>query len=379
MLAAAAVLVLLAVAPAGAQASWAQIPSPNSPGSNELLGAAASDPTHVWAVGRVVSDTNPSTWRSRILRWNGSSWSSISHPSFARNHLLRGIDAPAANEAWAVGTRQTRAGGERTLVELWNGSSWSIVPSPDQDPGGLNELNGVSAIPGQPGNVWVVGFSSKPGGNFGTVNLAMRRIGGGWQILPTPIATAEDHLEAVDATSASSAWAVGWGSTSPFGGTAVAITLRWNGSAWQSIPVPQPSPIQLFGVTAVASNDVWAVGHTYIGGAHWIPLIVRWNGSTWSRQTIPIPQFGGQLRDVVALSPTNVYAVGLAGEGTFAETLVLHWNGTSWTRESTPSPAIGPKLFGAATVAPSTVWAVGHRYNSGLLANQTLTIRTTNG
>ena len=93
----------------------------------------------------------------------------------------------------------------------------------------------------------------------------------------------------------------------------------------------------------------WA---TYTGGPHWIPLVLRWNGTTWSRATIPVPQFGGQLRDVVALSSNNVYAVGLAGEGTFAETLVLHWNGTSWTREPTPSPAIGPKLFGAARDQP---------------------------
>jgi hypothetical protein len=58
---------------------------------------------------------------------------------------------------------------------------------------------------------------------------------------------------------------------------------------------------------------------------------------------------------------------------------VLHWNGSSWTREPTPSPALSVRLFGAAAIAPNTVWAVGDRYDSGLLANQTLTIRTTNG
>jgi hypothetical protein len=264
-------------------------PKSEQPRSNELLGAAASDPTHVRAVGRVVSNSNPSTWCSLILRWNGTAFTLVARHSFPRNHLLRGVDAPAGNEAWAVGTRQTRAGGERTLVERWDGSGWSVVASPNQDPGGLNELAGASTVPGQPGNVWAVGFSSKPGANFGTINLAMVRTGGSWRILPTPVATPEDHLEAVDATSATNAWAVGWGSTSPFGGTAVAIMLRWNGTAWQSVAVPQPSPIMLFGVTAVAPNDVWAVGHTYAGGAHWIPLILHWNGSTWTRQTIPVP------------------------------------------------------------------------------------------
>jgi hypothetical protein len=35
----------------------------------------------------------------------------------------------------------------------------------------------------------------------------------------------------------------------------------------------------LFGVEALAPDDVWAVGHTYIGGPHWIPLILHWDGS----------------------------------------------------------------------------------------------------
>jgi hypothetical protein len=129
----------------------------------------------------------------------------------------------------------------------------------------------------------------------------------------------------------------------------------------------------------VAANDVWAVGHTYLGGPHWIPIILHWNGTTWSRATIPAFPSGGQLRDVVALSPTNVYAAGLDGEGFNARSLVLHWDGTSWTRETTPSPSGGPKLYGAAAVAPSTVWGVGYRYDQQLFGNRTFTIRTTNG
>jgi hypothetical protein len=133
----------------------------------------------------------------------------------------------------------------------------------------------------------------------------------------------------------------------------------------------------LFGVEAVSPNDVWAVGHTYLGGAHWIPLILHWDGSNWSRATIPVFPNGGQLRDVVALSPTNVYAVGLDGEGFNASSLVLRWNGSTWSREVTPSPPVGAKLFGAASISPSTVWGVGYRYDSGLGLNRTLTLRTT--
>jgi hypothetical protein len=343
-------LVLLAGAPAGAQATWTQVASPNRPGSNELQGAAGADASHVWAVGRVVdTGVNPATYRSLILRWDGRAWTPVAHPGFARNHALRGVAARAANDAWAVGTRQVASGGLVTLVERWDGASWRTVASPNPDPDGLNELNGVAAVPSAPGMVWAVGSHSTPNANFGTRNLILRRTAGSWQVLPSPTFTPEDHLEAVDATGPADAWAVGWGSTSPFG------------------------------VEALAPDDVWAVGHTYLGGPHWIPLVLHWNGTTWSRATIPAFPSGGQLRDVVALSPTDLYAVGLDGEGFNARTLVLHWNGATWTSQATPSPPVGPKLYGAAAVGPGAVWGVGYRYDQGLGANQTLTLRTTNG
>lgn len=376
-------VVLVPAAPAGAagvQATWAVVPSPNAPGSNELLGAAGSDASHVWAVGRVLNtNVNPTTYRSLILRWNGSAWAPAGQPSLAGNSSLDDVDAPAATDAWAVGTRTGSGGGLRTLVEHWDGTRWSVVSSPSPNANGLNYLFGVRSVPSSPGTVWAVGSFSTPGSSIGSTKLILQRSGGTWRQFATPAVTVTDFLEAVDATGPNDAWTVGWGSTSPFGGTAVGIALRWNGSSWTSAPIPQPSPIMLFGVEALAADDVWAVGHTYLGGPHWIPLILHWNGATWSRAAIPAFPAGGQLRDIVALSATNIYAVGLDGEGFNARTLVLHWDGTAWTRESTPSPQVGPKLYGAAAVGPGTVWGVGYRYVQAAGANQTLTLRTTNG
>jgi hypothetical protein len=370
-------------APAGtigqAEPTWVEVSSPNRPGSNELHGADGADPSHVWAVGRTVDfDVNPATYRSVILRWDGTRWSTDPHPRFARNHALRGVAAGSADDAWAVGTRQLASGGLLTLVEHWDGADWTTVASPNPNPTGLNELAGVAVVPSSPQTVWAVGSYSKPNANFGTLKLILRRTGGGWQVLPSPTVTPEDHLEAVDATGPGDAWAVGWGSTSPFGGTAVGIALRWNGTGWATVPIPQPSPMMLFGVAALAPDDVWAVGHTYLGGPHWIPLALHWDGARWSRTTLPAFPGGGQLRDVVALSPTDIYAVGLDGEGFNARTLVLRWNGSTWTKQVTPSPPVGPKLFGAAAVGPATVWGVGHRYDQAAGLNRTLTIRSTN-
>jgi hypothetical protein len=379
-MAVAAGVVLVGAAPARAHATWTVVPSPNAAGSNELLAVAAADPTHVWAVGRVVDfGPRPPTFRSLLLRWNGAAWTADPHPRFSGNHQLAGVDAASATDAWAVGSFSEGYAG-RTLVERWDGTRWSVVASPNPNPTGSNHLAAVKVVPNATsGTLWAVGNYGTPGTTIGSTNLTLLRSGGAWRQFATPAVTVSDVLESVDATGPGDAWAVGWGSTSPFGGTAVAITLRWNGSRWSSVPIPQPSPVMLFGVEALAPNDVWAVGQTYLGGAHWVPIVVHWDGARWTRSAVGSFPNGGALRDIVAFSPNRIYAVGLDGEGTNARSLVLHWDGAAWTREATPSPPVGPKLYGVATVAPATVWGVGHRYDQAAMGNRTLILRTGNG
>ena len=67
------------------------------------------------------------------------------------------------------------------------------------------------------------------------------------------------------------------------------------------------------------------------------------NGTSWRSTSLPntasttlsAPTIdgGGQLTDIVALSPSNIVAVGTTGGG--GTPLVLHWNGSSWARETT--------------------------------------------
>jgi hypothetical protein len=373
-------MIMGTAAPAAAQATWTLVPSPNAPGSNELLAVAGADSGRAWAVGRTIDYApRPPAFRSVLLQWTGTAWVQQAHPGFAGNHSLDDVDAPAANDAWAVGSRYEPNLAGRTLVEHWDGTRWSVVTSPSPNPNGNNHLSGVKAVPSDPATVWAVGSYSTPGSSIGSTNLILRRTAGGWRQFTAPATTVMDTLEAVDATGPADAWAVGSGFTHPFGGSSVAITLRWNGTRWTTVPVPQPSPVMLFGVEALAPDDVWAVGHTYPGGPFWIPVILHWNGAAWSRATIPALPSGGQLRDVVALSPTNVYAVGSEGEGTSGRSLVLHWDGRAWTRQAAPSPQVGPRLLGAAAVAPATVWGVGFRYDQAAGANRTITVRTTDG
>src|SRR5437763_1054163 len=81
-------------------------------------------------------------------------------------------------------------------------------------------------------------------------------------------------------------------------------------ASWTIVPSPNPSgsslPNELFAVTAVAADDVWAVGQT---GFPWKALILHWQGSAWT--AVPNP-CGVPLNGVTAISSTDIWAVGSA-------------------------------------------------------------------
>jgi hypothetical protein len=355
---------LLAAAPAQAQAVWTTVPSPNEPGRNVLLGADASDATHVWAVGRLVA-RNRVDHHSRVLRYDGTAWRLAPLSGFPGNDALIDVDAVTANEAWAAGASYPGFARSSTLVARWNGSSWSPEPTPNGNPTGLNNLSGVAAAGG---TVWAVGTFMEPGSSTNRRALILQRTGGTWRVSPTPRVLATDFLEAVDATGPADAWAVGWSSRDITSAPGVPIALRWNGATWQSVPVPSTASTAVYAVEALSPGNVWLAGHTLIDGWNAQPYVAHFDGSSWRRVATPTVDGGGRLTDIVALSPSNIIAVGTTGGG--GTSLVLRWNGSSWVREAAPNAT----LTGAAAVGPGTFWAVGHRFDLNAYEERTFTM-----
>ena len=99
-----------------------------------------------------------------------------------------------------------------------------------------------------------------------------------------------DRLLAVDASSGSSVWAVGFYEARS-GRALRSLVLRWNGSAWRRVRSPNPGHLSenvLTGVSVRSRTDVWAVGYQSTAtGRH--ALILHWDGSDWTRFTIPDP------------------------------------------------------------------------------------------
>jgi hypothetical protein len=133
--------------------------------------------------------------------------------------------------------------------------------------------------------------------------------------------------------------------------------------------LPQPavtgpsSPI-LHGVTAVASNNVWAVGENEeVPGLGITTLIEHWNGSAWSIVPSPTPGAYPTLNAVAARSASDVYAVGFnepSVNGGVQQGLILRWNGSTWSADTNPAAGTFSPLYGAATLPGATSeWAAG--------------------
>jgi hypothetical protein len=138
--------------------SWAVVPSPSSdPGQdNYLYGVTCTSPSDCWAVGSY--DPAPDTGLSIIERWNGSSWVFVSSPNPGPTYL-KDVTCTSAASCWAVGLYFDNESTflYKTLIVRWNGTSWSTVTSPDKAAPNNNYLNGVTCTSAS--QCWAVGYS----------------------------------------------------------------------------------------------------------------------------------------------------------------------------------------------------------------------------
>ncbi|HKP51217.1 MAG TPA: S-layer homology domain-containing protein [Chloroflexia bacterium] len=354
-------IVITPSATAACGAAWSVVSSPNvGTFSNAFDGVAAVNASDVWAVG--YSYDNSSRELALVQRWNGSSWSVVPAPQPGQSSRLKGVSAISANDVWAVG--YYAGSSTQTLIERWNGTQWDVIPSP---PTGAcsSYLQAVAAI--APNDVWAVGYyllcDSTP------QTLTMHWNGSQWTMVNSPnIGSLTNRLNGVAALSSGDVWAVGEYVVGSDG--VVPMALHWNGASWSSMSMPQPGGYanNLFGVTAISANDVWAVGYSYNDQGSTQTLIEHWNGAAWSIVTSPNPGTS-RLRGVSALTASDVWAVGDFTN----QPLALHWDGAQWG--VVPSPSVGPSYLTAVDmVSANDVWAVGNYYIGGSIS-QTLVER----
>jgi hypothetical protein len=129
---------------------------------------------------------------------------------------------------------------------------------------------------------------------------------------------------------------------------------------WRTVPSPNPGEVDsLFGVSAVSSNDAWAVGSSASGLAG-STLILHWDGSTWAQVASPNVAHSNALEGVLARSSDDVWAVGSAASMSGDRTLIEHWDGFNWKVVPSPNPEVYSDLFGVMGAGTGgRLWAVG--------------------
>ena len=250
--------------------SWKIVPTPALPVSevshvNQLVALTAVSRTDIWAVG--VANRRP-----LIEHWDGSTWKIVRSPvAGPRDARLSGVTAASRDDVWAVGFSGSRG----PLTEHWDGRSWRLVTVPPPRP---LELYGVEAVSAR--DVWAIGHGARPGS--------------------TGIFEPD----------------VGW-------------IEHWDGAAWSAVSsqwalvgrTPYAASLGLNGVSGLSRKDVWTVG---TGENSRQPLIEHWDGASWKRQSSPAvgcgPKAGvcgaeQELQGVTAISTEDIWAVGSADLG----------------------------------------------------------------
>ncbi len=368
-------------------------PSPNvGPEPNNLRAVAGVAANDLWAVGFYYVGGLRQTY---ILHWDGLAWTQTPSPNPGIDHTLQGMVAVAANDVWAVGAYQDNSSVNRTLILHWNGSVWSTASSANVV-ANSNFLTGITAVAAN--DLWTVGgynngveqtlveryapcpatATPTPGTPAPTHTLTPIPTPTTIPSSPTPVATecvpswtveaspnvgsSDNQLRAVAAIATDDIWAVGYSGDNTVGFQS--LTMHWDGHTWSVVPSPNPSAYLNFldGVTAIASDDVWAVGNERFATFEGHTLIMHWDGSTWS--VIPSPNADqgiyNYLNGVSATSANDVWEVGFYETLFDNLTLTMHWDGSAWSL--VPSPNTNPTynyLYAVEAISANDVWAVG--------------------
>jgi len=196
------------------------------------------------------------------------------------------IDGIASDDVWAAGWKDGQSDdfyfGGQLFIAHWDGHAWTEVAAPRTHSGTGAEVAGIKVVAAD--DVWFVG-SWIAGGQWPA--LALHWNGASLELADTPFplpGTPGWSLAAIDGHPGD-LWAVGAGSdgdmsTSPY-------VLHGDGTSWElaaSVPMPGQQ-IEFNAVLALASDDIFAGGSWFTGGAGYGPLIVHWDGAQWATAT----------------------------------------------------------------------------------------------
>jgi hypothetical protein len=344
--------------------TWAVMATPDPVTEHAILRdvevIAADD---AWAVGEWTDLVLP-PWtidtKPLAMHWDGTAWSLVEVP-FKNFYVggnwcdLSAVRAAGPDDVWAAGSNIQQApdgyAGTHLFVTHWNGSAWTEVPAPVSIGGSGNFVDDIAIV--APDDIWFVGdwIDTQGGMGLGLKKaLTMHWDGSSFAIVENPFFDNKPigghGLTSISALASDDIWAVGGGHDGDYVGFSEII--HWNGSTWTHVPGPTPGWYhRLSAVEAIAPDDVWASGD-YQDDTGYHAFFIHWDGSSWSMVDADAPAGGASL---VAFGPDEVYS---SGGG------IARWDGQAWTEVAGFSTVLGPALVALdAAGTPETMWATG--------------------
>lgn len=203
---------------------------------------------------------------------------------------------------------------DQNFVEQWDGSSWQPIalPVPLNYPRSVVAFSASSAS-----NLWSVASSGKLGIWNGT----------SWAVTSLPswvlrASNSGDPFADASVFSPGNAWIFCVGALSQ-----PDLAAQYRGGAWHKVSLPA-APVQ---VSAVAPNDIWAVGTLAGTSPTWVAM--HFNGSAWRTLALPavtVPAGDSAGYQIMATGPDSVWLGRTVGSFSHtASVALLHWTG-SW-------------------------------------------------
>lgn len=290
-------------------------------------------------------------------------WGVNASPNVAGNNVLNAAAAITTTNVWAVGYSEGSNKIPEPLIENWNGKTWQVIATPSFSAGGV--LYGIAAV--SPTDIWAVGTEYKthlPNGK----GLTEHWDGTKWSVVGNPgHSGAGSVFYGVTAISSTDVWAVGVYYASIDKSKFYTFAEQWNGTAWSIVTTPAPKVSSFTGVASISSGDMWAVGYSGGGKPNVATLTQHWNGAAWTIVTSPNVGTISRLSGVTEVSTSDVWAVGQSGAAGAQSALIENWNGSAWSISSNPGASMsGTQLNGVAALTASDVWAVGQTTTNGV-------------
>lgn len=196
-------------------------------------------------------------------------------------------------------------------------------------------------------DAWAIGHVES---DRGSGPIALRWDGWRWDRAPLPFGPAAERvgLQRITALAPDDVWAVGWIGRRP-------LAVHFDGERWSRTTQPEGVRGQLSAITSIPSTHAMlAVGGRAVPGQDQ-PLVERWNGEAWRVVRTPTLPFGGSLESVVSFGKV-AYAAGTRGT---SHPLAMRWSGHAWKTVPVPHGRRNGSLGGVDGTSPARVWFVG--------------------